>query len=165
MPFPLDDFNLLNIFVSSDPEIPHNFGEDFRLSIFYPKQFKTLWDNFKISPADLLISLTEFEFNGFENPACSQSTFYTSSDGEYFVKSVRTEKSTFIASWLEPEIEEDFFLNRQNGKELYWTESERKKRHRFSGGMVDYFKYFNDNHHSLLPRFYALFQFEVVSKN
>jgi len=111
--------------------------------MYFTKQFKLLWkNNFKIKIEELIISLTEKELKGFENPAKSNSIFFTSVNGKFFLKSVNKK-------------ELDFFL-KQDGEN--YLENERVF---FKGGIHDYFNYVKNGENSFLPQLFAFFKFEV----
>ncbi|KAL7071101.1 hypothetical protein ACQ4LE_010015, partial [Meloidogyne hapla] len=111
--------------------------------MYFTQQIQLLWKNkFKIKIEDLIISLTGKELKGFENPAKSNSIFFTSWDGKLFLKSVNKN-------------ELDYFL-KENGE--YYSENEKNY---FKGGIHDYFEYFkNGEEKSFLPQLFGFFKFE-----
>uniref|UniRef100_A0A914N7S6 PIPK domain-containing protein n=1 Tax=Meloidogyne incognita TaxID=6306 RepID=A0A914N7S6_MELIC len=137
-----EEFEKYRVFKKKDENFPHNYKNNFKFSMYFTKQFQLLWkNNFKIKIEELIISLTEKELKGFENPAKSNSIFFTSVNGKFFLKSVNKK-------------ELDFFL-KQDGEN--YLENERVF---FKGGIHDYFNYVKNGENSFLPQLFAFFKFE-----
>ena len=116
-----------------------SYRDNFKMH--FTRQFKLLWEQqFKMSIPELLISLTEKELKGFENPAKSKSLFFTSWDGKLFLKSVNKEG------------------------ELEFFHSQKDFLFPFKGGLLDYFEYFKKGEKSFLPQLFAFFEFQVYFK-
>ncbi|KAF7636251.1 PIPK domain-containing protein [Meloidogyne graminicola] len=119
----------------------HNFTNDFKLTIYFPKIFENLWKLFGYDVNDLLISLTFLQLEGFNNPAKSGANFFSSWDKKYFLKNVLSEpkwykkikkidKMNFIKKFkeiFESEIEKDFFFNEEEKKKKNILEEEEEE--------------------------------------
>uniref|UniRef100_A0A1I8AZQ4 PIPK domain-containing protein n=1 Tax=Meloidogyne hapla TaxID=6305 RepID=A0A1I8AZQ4_MELHA len=125
-------------FKIEDKDYPHSFKNDFKFTIFFPEEFKELWKLFKININDLIISLTFTRLEGFDNPAKSGASFFTSWDKKYFLKSVMSESKLYsntknfdlmgfmkyIGNKLESDVEKNFFFDEKNEKDFEKEEKE-----------------------------------------
>lgn len=71
-----------------DPVFPHTHVTDFKFTVFFPEEFRSLWKSFGVTAEKLLESLTYWNLDGFDNPAKGGSKFFISWDAKYFLKSV-----------------------------------------------------------------------------
>ncbi|CAK5083651.1 unnamed protein product [Meloidogyne enterolobii] len=115
------------------------------------------------------MSLTFARLEGFDNPAKSGASFFTSWDKKYFLKSVMSEPKwyskfkkydlmdfiKFIGNKLEPEVEKDFFFFDEENKNFEKSFEEENKHllnyqrtpslyfneneRKFRGGFLEYF--------------------------
>jgi hypothetical protein len=86
----------------------HHFDSDFKLTIYYPKEFNKLWHIFGADPFEMMESLTGNGLKVFVNPADSKSLFLLTHDKQFFLKTVKQVKSEITKSSQNPKM--DYFL-------------------------------------------------------
>ncbi|KAF7636249.1 hypothetical protein Mgra_00004238 [Meloidogyne graminicola] len=172
----------LNEIIFKRNNINHNFINDFKFTILYPKEFKELCNNyFNINLNKILLLITLFPLNNFDSKTKGNCNFLTSWNKQFLLKTLQTEpkwfdnwsKNSNLPNWLlnllkniiEPYSEKHFFFEENKQKELIYSFNYSTKND-FKGSFIEYFnKIKKIKNKTLLPKYFLSFIIEELPIN